>query len=150
MVDKSSTPATPEPVGLSSADLASINSFDDATRLINEKLGGQVADVQELGDGFALLDNKDTLIGVPFIILQSVFRKGDYGPYVSCHVVTQDGRKFIINDGSAGIRDQISMLWERKPETKGKPIACRNGLRKSTYNHPVHGPSVTFYLDTSA
>lgn len=150
MVDKSQTPATPDENFLSSNELASINSFDDALSIINEKMGGQVAEVSDLGDGFSVLENKETLIGTPFIIVQSVFRDGDYGPYVSCHVVTQDGRKLILNDGSTGVRDQIAMLWERKPEMKGRPIVCRKGLRKSTYNHPQHGPSTTFYLDTSA
>lgn len=150
MVRDSQQPASRDESSLSSDDFASIQSFEDATRLINEKLGGVVADVTELGDGFSVLDNKETLIGVPFIALQSVFRVGDYGPYVSMHIVTQDGRKFILNDGGTGIRDQISMLWERKPETKNRPIVCRKGLRKSTYEHPVHGKSTTYYLDTSA
>lgn len=144
---------------LSTEDYASIKSFEDAVALVTDKFGGEVVSSTELGDGFALLNksDKDRLIGVQFIILSAVFSEGDYkredgttGTFVSLRIVTKDGGKFIVNDGGSGIHDQIKMLHSQHPDTVGKPIACFKGLRKSEYDHPEHGKSVTYYLDTSA
>lgn len=137
---------------------AAIHSFDDAMALIGDVFGGEVVNAESLGDGFALLDKsqKDTLCGVPFVVLSAVFSEGDYkredgsvGTFVSLRIVTKDGRKVIVNDGGSGIHDQIKMLWSMHPETVGKPIACAKGLRKSEYDHPEHGKATTYYLDTS-
>lgn len=135
--------------GLTADDYASIESFQDALALVGDKLGGVVIDSADLGDGFAVVEEKDTLLGVPFIVLAVNIGNGDHGEFVSCRIVTEDGRKLVVNDGSTGIYAQIKMLWEKRPETKGKPIICRNGLRKSEYDHPEHGHAKTYYLDTS-
>ena len=143
---------------LSTEIYAGITSFDDALAIVQDVFGGEVVDSADLGDGFTLVQKheKGMLIGVPFIILAANFTEGDYlredgtkGTFVSCRIVTQDGRKLVLNDGSTGIHDQIKMLWSMKPETQGKPIVCRNGLRVSEYDHPEHGKASTYYLDTS-
>lgn len=128
------------------------NAFDDAMALVNEKLGGEVIDSADLGDGFGVLDtkNKGQLIGVTFFILSAQFSQGDNGEFVSCRIVTKDGRKLILNDGGTGIYEQLKTLWTVKPAAYGQPVLVRKGLRESRYNHPEHGPSVTYYLDTSA
>lgn len=135
---------------------AGIQSFEDALAVVQDVFGGEVIDSADLGDGFSLVDDKMVLVKVPFIILAANFSEGDYkredgttGTFVSCRIVTEDGRKLVMNDGSTGIHDQIQMLWSQRPETKGKPIVCRNGLRVSEYDHPQHGKSRTFYFDTS-
>lgn len=140
----------------STEDYASITSFADALELVNERLGGEVIDSQDLGDGFALCEDKDSLLKIPFIILATTFSEGEYKDeagnlttFVSCRIVTQDGRKLVLNDGGTGIHDQILLMHQHHPETVGKPIICRNGLRKSTYDHPQHGKATTYYLDTS-
>lgn len=144
---------------LSNEDYASITSFDDALRLVGEKLGGEVVDASDLGDGFSVLDKsqKKTLIGVPFIVLSVSFHTGDikkddgtYGEFASLRIVTKDGKKFVLNDGGTGIPEQIKTLWKMRPETMGKPILSHKGLRVSEYDHPQYGKSETFYLDTSA
>lgn len=144
---------------LNAEDYASIQSFDDALRLVGDKLGGEVVDVTDLGDGFSVLDNKNKtqLIGVPFIILSVSFHAGDHtredgekGEFTSLRVVTKDGRKLVINDGGSGIYEQMKMLHKMRPESVGKPIVVHKGLRVSEYDHPQYGPSKTFYLDTSA
>ena len=137
---------------LSNDDYASITDFNSAMALVGEKLGGVVVDASDLGDGFAVLDNKDkrTLIGAPLIVLSVSFHDGDHGEFASCRVVTQDGRKLVVNDGGSGIYDQIKTLHSRVPSTIGKPIMVRKGLRESRYDHPIYGASVTYYLDTSA
>lgn len=146
-------PSTPR---ISVEAYAGITSFEDALAIVQDVFGGEVVDSADLGDGFALVEDKMALIKVPFIILAANFSEGDYrredgtmGTFVSCRIVTEDGRKLVLNDGGSGIHDQIQMLWAMKPETQGKPIVCRNGLRVSEYDHPQHGLAKTFYLDTS-
>ena len=138
---------------VSDAELAEIDSFDSALALVNEKLGGEVVEAdKDLGTGFALLDgkDKDKLCGVTFLAIKIEQHAGDHGMFTTMHVVTADGRKFIVNDGSTGIHEQIQTLWTRKPEKVGAPLLVRKGLRRSDYTHPEYGPSTTYYLDTSA
>jgi len=136
-------------------ELAGIKSFDDALALVAEKLGGQekvgVAD-QEIGDGFKLLENKDTLIGIEMLLVTWDFHMGDFGEFVSAKVVTRDGQKYIVNDGSSGIRDQL-MQYSAKKNSQGG-LFCRKGLRRSEYKYTDEKgnetPATTYYLDTSA
>lgn len=136
---------------VSDAQLAEISSFDDALALVGDVFGGEVIEAdKELGTGFALLEDKNRLIGVALIIIKAEMHTGDHGDFVTLHVVTSDGRKYIVNDGSTGIREQILALWARVPAMRGKPIMVRQGLRRSDYVHPEAGPATTFYLNTSA
>lgn len=138
--------------------LANITSFDDALAVINDVFGGSVVEADKaLGTGFALLDDKNRLIGVPLVAVKIDFHKSELsaeGEFVSLHVVTQDGRKFIVNDGSSGIFAQIKELWSRKPELQGLPLMVRRGLRRSDYTYMDETgkakPATTYYLDTSA
>lgn len=141
---------------VSTEQYAGIQSFEDALNVVNDVFGGEVVDASDLGDGFALVEDKDALVKVPFVVLAASFSEGDYkredgtvGTFVSIRLVTEDGRKLVMNDGSTGIHDQIKMLHQQRPETIGKPILCRNGLRVSEYDHPQYGKARTFYLDTS-
>lgn len=140
-------------------DFASITSYDDVLALVGEKLGGEIIDATELGDGFTVVDDKDSLIGSEFMIIGVGVGTGEHknevtgevtrSQFLSCRLVTKDGRKLVLNDGSTGIYQQITTLWVKHPETRGKPIRVLNGLRKSSYDHPEFGPSTTYYLDTS-
>jgi hypothetical protein len=143
-------------------DYAELTSFDDAFRLATETFGGVVS-AEELGDGFSVLTNKDVLEGVPLILLRWDFRvsdevmrknsSGDEVPaeYVSCRVMTQDGRKFIINDGSTGMYQQL-VDFTNKHERQGGMYVPK-GLHKSEYwAETPEGKkrASTFYLDTSS
>lgn len=138
--------------------LAEITSFDDALALVNDVFGGNIVEAdKELGTGFAVLDDKNRLIGVPFVAVKMDEHTSDLnggGLFVTMHVVTQDGRKFIVNDGSTGICAQVQELWKRKPELIGLPLMVRRGLRRSDYTYMDESgkakPATTFYLDTSA
>lgn len=147
--------AAPESV-VSDSQLSGIDSWDDAISLVNDVFGGAVVEAdKEIGIGFAVLSKaqKHSLIGVPMMILkgeQYKTEKGSKGIFTSLYIVTKDGRKLIVNDGGSGIHEQVTELWTRKPEKRRHPILVRNGLRVSTYDHEVYGPSETFYLDTSA
>ena len=137
-----------------SADqLRSVSSFAELSQLINET-GIVVTDVSSvLGDGFSVLptDEKNTLIGVPFVILSWTFSEGDNGEFVSLRIVTRTDRKLIINDGSTGIHDQV-----RKMHADGvlPVVFVPRGLRVSEYDYEDdHGKkkrASTFYLNTSA
>ena len=144
----------PETVSLiSEAMLGEIQSFDDALTVINAVFAGQIVEADKvLGTGFGVADEKAAYIGVTFVILKAdrnVSDKGEKGRFWSLHCVTKDGRKVILNDGGSGIADQLDALYERHPETLGKPMLVKKGLRASSYVHPTAGPSITYYLDTS-
>jgi hypothetical protein len=117
-----------------------------------------------------IVDNKDKLIGVPFLIVQWRFNEsekyknddGTNGSFVSAEVMLQDGTLLVLNDGSTGIARQLRELSDRRIAAgHAMPYAGRavnKGLRKSEYDIPVekvvggkivtedtHG--VTYYLD---
>ena len=135
-------------------ELAGIVSFDDALKLVQAKIGEENIAVAsaEIGDGFKLLENKDQLCGVAFIAVTWDFHMGDHGEFASMKVVTKDGLKFIVNDGSSGIRDQL-MGYSKKKKVQGG-LFCEKGLRRSDYKytdeHGQENPATTYYLDTSA
>lgn len=139
---------------ISTEELASLASFDDALKLVQAKVGEQNVGVaaDEIGDGFKLLDNKDVLSGVAIIIITWDFHQGDHGEFVSCKVMTKDGQKYIVNDGSTGIRDQL-IQYSKKKGTQGG-LFCEKGLRRSDYTYTdesgKESSASTYYLDTSA
>lgn len=134
-------------------ELAGIKSFDDALALVKEKMGESNVKVasEEIGDGFKLLENKDLLSGVQSLFVTWDFHQGDHGEFVSAKVVTVDGAKYIVNDGSSGIRDQL-MAYTAKHNTQGG-LFCAKGLRRSDYKYTdedgTEKPATTYYLDTS-
>lgn len=57
-------------------------------------------------------DDKDTLVGVPFIVTAISFRPDGKGPvggrdFVSAEAVDKDNRALVINDSSTGMRRQL-------------------------------------------
>lgn len=129
--------------------LAAITSFADAMALI-ESAGIEIHSTEEYGDGFKLLTTADKtqLVGVPFVVLGIKFAEGDYGDdFAIIHLVTEDGRKCIITDGSTGIRAQAKRYAE-KGITAG--LLVPRGLVQSDYTYlndkGVETPATTFYL----
>lgn len=144
--------------------LRSLDSFD-AALLLAEKAHGDLALAdKELGDGFALLANKDTLIGVPCLFMEWHFYPGDFGEFVSARIATKQGEngvgRYIVNDGSTGIYQQLRDYTDRYSKHGG--LVSRHGLRKSEYDTNKEGvpvakgapdavsKGVTYYIDTSA
>lgn len=157
-------------------DLRSVQSYEDAMALA-EQINETVINIsEELGSGFALLNDKDKLMKTPFVVIQWRFTAGDFGGFVSAAVVTKGGDKFIINDGSSGIMSQLMELSQKHKRFGGLNVPM--GLRKSQYatcpdfdggcGRPMsrdevacsnekcgyegdkRGQSETFYFDTSA
>ena len=106
----------------------------------------------ELGDGYEILrkEDKGRLVGVPFILQDWHLYDGDFGPAVSLRLMTKAGERYIINDGSTGIRDQLLNMKDTL-----KAIYFIHGLRRSDYEYTdpktqEKKQAVTFYLDFSA
>lgn len=144
---------------ISAAQLSEVSSFDDALRLMEETYGaGAIALASDvLGDGFALLEEKDQLIGVPCAFISWKESLGDFGPFIAARVVTQDNRKVVIIDGGSGIYSQLSDFSQKFGRDGG--LVARKGLRRSDYEYDdvdkktgetVKRPATTYYIDTSA
>lgn len=118
------------------AELSEIKSFEDALNALTA-IGATRVDSTEFGSGFVICEDKNVLVGVPFIILSAMTHEGDFGDFVSLEVVTKNNDKFIVNDGSTGIFDQIRTIVSSRV-TAGvalpdKGIYVPNGLTKSDY-----------------
>lgn len=143
-------------VKLSDDALKGITSFEDALTLLAETYGEEsiVVASEVLGDGFAVLDskNKNTLIGVAFVLVNWDFSVGDNGEYVVARIVTADGRKLVMIDGSTGICKQLQSYSANTGKYAG--MVVKNGLRQSTYDYTDDKgetkSATTYYLDVSA
>lgn len=127
-------------------ELRGITSFDDAVALIKSS-GMATATSSDFGDGFTVVENKDSLLKVPFLVLSWNFSEGEFGDMVVMRIVTRAGDKLVLIDGSTGIREQMRKIGERF----NGALFCERGLRKSTYPYvdPKSGKSnmaSTYYL----
>lgn len=155
--------------------LREVASWDDAVALYNQQNPDRPVESASdlIGNGYTLYrgdDAKARLIGVPMFLQHwNINRGGDFGDFVSVIGITKTGQKFIINDGSTGIAQQVAKL-DRERGAGG--VIVESGLRSSTYStcgkcdlplgadEPVcencdySGPErhkgTTFYLDLSA
>ena len=93
-----------------------------------------------MGSGFAVVKDKVMMIDRPFWVVGITFNEGDQGEFVSLECVTGPNEqglgaitgKYIINDGSTGIRDQVKeILGFLRGEVR--PFFVNQGLRKSDY-----------------
>lgn len=135
--------------------LRELQTFEDAIALATQELNAEIVNSADLGDGFALLEDKAALVGKPMMFITWRFSIGDYGPFVSAHVMVEESKgkygKYIINDGSTGIYAQLNDLAETKPGQK--TLYSPNGLRRSDFKYVDSSgeskPATTFYIDTS-
>lgn len=142
-------------VNFSDAELRGISSFEDALRLAEEKYGSIIDAAEEIGSGFVMVDNKDKLVGEPFVILSFSFPEGDFldengnpGHYAVVRLVTKHGDRLVLTDGSHGIYQQLEDFHIRSGRTGG--LLVNGGLRKSEYKTEVNGVmqrAVTYYLN---
>ena len=123
--------------------LREIVTWDDLGNVVksNDVLVNNLADY---GPGLVVVANKDTLIGVPMMIVNYRFHEGDNGPFVSAVAITKnpvtvegiETSKVVINDGSTGIFSQLQNI-ELQRVADGtdeiRPLYCPKGLRKSEY-----------------
>lgn len=111
---------------------------------------GDASEVVETDQFGPILDDKDKLVAVPFIVIDWEFHKGDFGEFVTVKVMTFAGDKFLLNDGSTGIAAQLRETYDEKGAVV--PFRCMKGLRRSDYEKVVDGktiPASTYYIDTA-
>lgn len=143
---------TNTPAVVTPDEMMEVQNFADAFAIL-KAAGLEPTVVNE----FELIEDKKTLIDVPFIILSYKFHPGDYGgEFVSVSAITDQNKKIVFNDGSTGIRAQLQALSDKGIQTG---IICMHGLRVSEYyynadtkevsNDKAEGfaPASTFYLD---
>lgn len=148
------------------AILDTLNNPDEIARYFADK-GVNVSDNEIDGiKSLSIVDNKDSLIDVSFLILSWKFNPGDYGnEFVSAEIMLRDGSRFVLNDGGTGIAKQLRDLSDYRTEHgHPTPFAGRmisGGLRKSSFwFHAASGqtatkrpegegwaPASTYYLD---
>jgi hypothetical protein len=150
-------PEVAAPAVFSTDDLREIDTFDAALALVQSEFGDVADATEELGDGFALVKDKDELVGKPMILIEWSFRPGDFGTFVSIRAMVRESngtaRKVVFNDGSTGIADMLAD-WTKRHDGRNGGMVVPKGLRVSTYMYedPKDGskrPAKTFYLDTS-
>src|SRR4051812_6328342 len=136
----------------STEQLREVTDFESALALLQKELGATVVTSDVLGDGFTLLEDKDQLIGMPLMFVSWSFSEGDFGEFVAARVIAQMPNntymKYVIIDGGTGICAQLKDIDSR--ENGSKVLVAARGLRKSEYDHPIHGHGVTHYIDTAA
>ena len=119
-------------------DYSQVRGLDDAIAAANAA-GLDVQDITDFGDGFVLLDSGDkaTLKGVPFVIMDGMNRvdKSTGRSYVSLRIVTGDGRKLIVNDGSVGIYEQAQSIFEKRGTLRG--LIVKDGLTGGEYTTTI-------------
>lgn len=131
-----------------------INSLDDYSRLT----GHEIVDLSEVLESYDILnkESKERLVGRPIFLMdwrfndsKEIVKDGKPAEFVSVLVMdVATGEKFILNDGSTGIYQQLLAITKRLGRRGG--ITCRNGLRKSEYTHYFDNGdtvnAVTYYL----
>ena len=127
------------------------DSWDDLTAWVEEHGEGII---EFKGSAWEVLSDKSLLVGVPFLIADVRAYKGKFGPAVAICLLTQqplpghDDNKYVINDGSTGIHEQVmSMIMTAKRKTG---ISCPRGLRASDYIYVDDKgneiPATTYYV----
>lgn len=142
-------------------DLRDGATFDYYAQMTAEAYGPLVDASEVLGDGFGLLtkETKAMLVGIPCLFMEWAFRDGDFGrPFVSVRIVARmpggSIGRFIMNDGSTGIADQLAKYTKKTGKLGGLLVA--KGLNRSDYeveNPDQPGkmmPATTYYIDTTA
>lgn len=144
------------PSAVDDSFLAEIDGFQSALSML-DNAGIGYESISDYGSGFVILDNKDRLIGVPFVAIEWRFNSGDFGEFVSAAIVTKNGEKLILNDGSTGIREQFQTVTaQRVSKGHGTPqngLYVHGGLTRSDYTYTdekgQETPARTYYLDTT-
>lgn len=107
---------------------------------------GAVGELAEAGSY-----DKDSLVGVPFVIVSVEHKDSQERPgqtYVVVGFILPDSTTGFFADGGQGIKNQL-MGIEISLEDPSTFVRVESGLRKSTYTNEF-GPGATFYLAASS
>lgn len=112
--------------------LRGIESFDDAVAIATAQWGELTDYAEQYGTGFAVLEDKMALVDKPFLIIAWRVNEGRFGGFSSAIVMTQDGGKWILNDGSSGIYQQLKSISINDGRNGG--VLVKEGLRVSVFD----------------
>lgn len=119
-------------VELSEDVVTNFDSFEQALSFFQNRTGVvNVGDVA--GDGYVLTRDKEVLLNIPLLLIdwKELEDPETQRRYASMRIITSDGRKFRINDGSTGIFQQLKQIRDKYNLTTG--IAVPKGFFKSEY-----------------
>lgn len=131
----------PSFVRYSDDDLRRMRDFDAVLAELADSELPVLLSGEHIGSGSELLTDKEKLVDKKFIALSwqfhesDSFRDGDGGIiFVSVHVLTEDGDRFVFNDGTkGGVRDQLMELSTKTD--RFEMLMCEKGLRVSKYDY---------------
>lgn len=133
-------------------DWSGVDSFDAAIQALQDA-GIEAEVITEYGDGFILLPSKEksTLNGVAFVIVDGVFRvdRETGRDYLSLRIITADGRKLVVNDGSVGLYVQAEQIARKRKSGQLAGLVVSQGLTGGEYTTVVDGETVkaaTYYF----
>ncbi len=147
MVAKKSEDVVAVPATSPEINWVTVDSWDAAVNAFPTIIPASVA----FGDGSTMIENKKTLIGMEFIVLdwRFVVDSATNREYVNVLIMNRTGDKGRFNDGSTGIAEQCRQYEEAFGRRGG--IHCQRGLRVSEYNYTNEKGEVslarTFYFD---
>ncbi len=129
---------------LPSVDWSGIHNVTDAVAALGLDLL-KASDV--LGDGSDFITDKNTLVNVPFTVLEWRFVKDEKSgnEYVNVHIMSPSGQRGRFNDGGTGVYAQLKQVTEQIGRIA---IACPRGLRRSDYTKEGVGDATTYYLSS--
>ena len=129
-------------------------SFEDMNRALGVTDSSEAIGTDQFGP---ILEDKRLLLGRPFVLVHWNFYKSDKivrdgvpSEFASMWVLTSTDERYIVNDGSTGIYEQLRTLTDEKGIDSG--VLCKHGLRVSEYDYTdekgVTTQAATFYIDT--
>jgi hypothetical protein len=132
---------TPALVRYTDEDLRRMRDFDAVLAELQESELPVLLSGEHIGSGSELLSDKRKLVDTKFLALSWQFHESDDysdadGPirFVSVHVLTENGDRFVFNDGTkGGVRDQLMELSIKSE--RFEMLLCEKGLRISEYEY---------------
>lgn len=136
--------------------LRSITNFRNAVDYMREL---NVLSDEQMGElsGYGLLpgNQKEQLVGVPFLIIEYSFKTGrDNSQFAECSIITTNDQRYTLRDSSKGIYAQLRALYdERFANGHPYPNLChyvRKGLTFQDFSYTTTSGEVvkprTYYI----
>jgi hypothetical protein len=130
-----------------------LKNFDSWDQVVQET-GNVTSAADVLGNGYSILEDKSKLLNEPFMIVKYGVHPSELNGkvFTTIHVLTKGGDKYVVNDGSTGIHQQLMDLKTEMGTIC--PLMVPRGLRVSEYDYedPKNGSKTkakTYYINTA-